>query len=1086
MTVTTNQPIKQQSLLEKPILASLAINWELVLYTTILLLAMFTRFYDLGSRVMSHDESLHALFSYKLYDGDGYTHDPLTHGPLQFHLVAFSYLLFGDNDFSARIPAALFGVALVILPYWFRPWLGKLGALVTSFGLLVSPMLLYYERYIRNESLIALFTALLALSLFQYMRNRQQRWLYIGAMAVSLSLATKEVAFIHGFIGVVFISMAMLWEQLSPKNHRRVWVVLTTITALFFAVAFTLNRDPQGLTQSLSNSSFSNLDLADTAGILFMVAGLLFGIVSIAFNVDRLNKPMSATLATLPLTALVGPVILSTIVFFLFHTTFFTNLQGFYSGTIGAITYWLKQQDVARGGQPGYYYLLLMPLYEFLPFFLGGIGGLIYIFKKAPSHTAQFDAEANQVSLQNTDNKAVHGKPGQKDNSSIPENIYPSDGGTFAAYLIFWTISSFTIYSWAGEKMPWLTVHITLPFIFLLGHVSQSIFNKFNWQRLKKQDTLIFLALLPLLLVAVFVTISADPFQGQSIQNLAETYRFVVGGVIAILVVIGLWYFGRTLQSGYVPKMVYLVIFCLFSLLTVRFAWLSSFVNYDYVNEFLVYAHGSPDVKWMLNEIDDISQRTVGDKQIKVAYGGVIWPLEWYMREYPNRAFYGSNPNRDALDAPIVIISPDPEVKLEEVEPYLGKNYQRYDYRQVWWPIEDYKNQTAQKVWNNYVYPASLPPIEGQSPEDLRATQWDTIKQNREWLWNVIFYRRYDNHTFKEWPFRTQMYFFVRKDILNELWNYQTGPIQLAEGFSDPYEEIGLELPALRVWGSNGSGNEQFTNPRAITVSPQGQVYVVDSGNHRIQVFDQNGTFLKNWGSTDQSAIDYFGEPWGIAISGDGKVYISDTWNHRVLIFNEDGEYQSQFGAFADTQGDPNGTPGSFWGPRDILIDGEGNLYISDTGNKRIQKFSPDGEFLGLWGGGGVIEGRFEEPVGLAVDSLGNLYVADAWNQRIQKFDSDFNYVAEWPVVGWESQLPIHKPFIAIDSQDRVFVTDPESYRVIVYSSEGDLLSTFGEFGQDVQSFKLPLDLAFGPDDTLFVVDGDNNRVMKFQYPEVN
>ena len=137
------------------------------------------------------------LFSFKLYDGDGYTHDPLMHGPFQFHVVALSYLLFGDNDFSARIPAAICGVLLVILPYWFRPWLGKVGALVTSVGLLISPSLLYYSRYIRNEAFITLFTAMLAMSLFQYMRTRERRWLYWGAVAVSLSLASKEVALIH-------------------------------------------------------------------------------------------------------------------------------------------------------------------------------------------------------------------------------------------------------------------------------------------------------------------------------------------------------------------------------------------------------------------------------------------------------------------------------------------------------------------------------------------------------------------------------------------------------------------------------------------------------------------------------------------------------------------------------------------------------------------------------------------------------------------------------------------------------------------------------------------------------------------------
>jgi DNA-binding beta-propeller fold protein YncE len=564
---------------------------------------------------------------------------------------------------------------------------------------------------------------------------------------------------------------------------------------------------------------------------------------------------------------------------------------------------------------------------------------------------------------------------------------------------------------------------------------------------------------------------------------LQATSQFVVALAVAVGLAYGLWLSGRSVGQRF-KQILYLVIFVVFSLLTIRFAWLSSFVNYDYVNEFLVYAHGAPDVKWMLDQVDDISRRTVGDKQIKVAYGGVIWPLEWYMREYPNRAFFGANPNREALDAPLVIISPDSEVSLDDVEPYLGDNYRRFNYRQVWWPIENYKDQNLLTIWHTFFVPASSSEFEGQNSEEAARANWDKVRANRRWLGDVLFYRRVNDQTFDQWPFRTNMYFFVRKDVLNDLWDYRTGPMTEVDLSVDPYAEVRLELPALRVWGSNGVGEGQFSNPRALAISPQGQLYVADSGNHRIQVFDQNGNFLKSWGGSEGPNPGQLTEPWGIAVNEAGQVYVSDTWNHRVQIFDEDGNYLGEFGAFADTQGQVGSAPGSFWGPRDILIDRQGNLYVSDTGNKRVQKFTPDGEFLGVWGGGGVIPGRFEEPVGLAMDSSGNIYVVDTWNQRIQKFDPDFNPLAEWPVVGWESQNVVNKPFIAIDAQDRVFISDPENYRLIVYSNNGELLGTFGQYGQDIESFRLPLDLAFGDDDTLFVVDSDNNRVMKFDYPD--
>jgi len=540
---------------------------------------------------------------------------------------------------------------------------------------------------------------------------------------------------------------------------------------------------------------------------------------------------------------------------------------------------------------------------------------------------------------------------------------------------------------------------------------------------------------------------------------------------------------GRKLGAMRVKPMLYLVFFGVLSVFTVRSAVMASFINYDYVNEFLVYAHAAPDVKWVINEIDDISRRTVGDKQIKVAYGGVIWPLEWYMRDYPNRAFFGSNPNRDAInDAPVVIISPDDQVKLEDVTPFLGDKYHRFDYRQVWWPLENYKGQSLSRIWHDFFVP-DLPatPVQGQSQEEADQIAIDAIPKNRKWLWDVLFYRKIDDHTFKDWPFRTQMYMFVRKDILNELWNYHTESAAAAAPVVDPYTDVRRDIPAERVWGSTGAGDGQFVNPRAMALSPQGQVYVADSGNHRIQIFDQSGTFLKSWDVPAGNASGQVGdEMWGIAVSSDGKVYISDTWNHRVEIFDEDGNFIGEFGAFADAQGDAQAFPGSFWGPRDIVLDSDGNVFVADTGNKRIQKFTADGKFLGSWGGSGIEPGHFEEPTGLAIDTSGNIYVADAWNQRVQVFDANFAPVTQWSVVGWDTQNVLNKPFIAVDSNQRVFISDPENYRVIVYDSTGKILFAFGQFGQDVQSFKLPLDVNIATDGSLFALDSGNNRVMKF------
>ena len=95
---------KTKPWLERPIHTALpAITNEAAIFAGIILLAIVTRFYDLGTRVMSHDESLHTYFSWLLYRGQGYQHTPMMHGPWQFHLIALSYFLFGASDFTARV-----------------------------------------------------------------------------------------------------------------------------------------------------------------------------------------------------------------------------------------------------------------------------------------------------------------------------------------------------------------------------------------------------------------------------------------------------------------------------------------------------------------------------------------------------------------------------------------------------------------------------------------------------------------------------------------------------------------------------------------------------------------------------------------------------------------------------------------------------------------------------------------------------------------------------------------------------------------------------------------------------------------------
>ena len=744
-----------------------------------------------------------------------------------------------------------------------------------------------------------------------------------------------------------------------------------------------------------------------------LIAGLFASIIY-----DGSPRQVLAGLRAVSLRAIVITLLVVLIPFALLSTTFFTNPIGLWTASGGAIVYWLEQHGVQRGGQPWYYYIyLLLPLYEFVPLLFSLLGMVYYLVKGVPG------PEGRRRSL-------------------------------FVAFLIYWWISALVFYSWAGEKMPWLVVHPVEPMILLAGRFMGDVMDSLNWREVRARGGLYLGLALSVLAIALVTVASSRPFQGMSIWKLQDTSQWLTAAIAAVVLLWIVIRYARRLGGRASIKVALVTALIVLSLGSIRFAWMASFINYDYTNEFLVYAHGGPDVKTALTEIEDISRRTVGDKDIKVAYDDdSTWPLEWYFREYKNRAYYGAQPSRESLDAPVVIVG---DKNLEKVKPFLGKKYNQYRYRLVWWPIEDYKNVSLQGILD---------------------TLRDPVKRSE--LWDIIFYRKYQT-AFNAWPYLHRFYMFVRKDVDSQVWG--RGGAGLAGAMQpeqDPYVQKQKQATALLTVGQPGSEPGEMADPRGLAVDKAGNVYVADSNNHRIQKFDGQGTFLKNWGSQGPEA-GQFQEPWGVAADAQGNVYVADTWNHRVQKFSPDGDFLLQWGTFGDTKGAPDGQPGVFWGPRAIAFDSQGNVYVTDTGNKRVQVFTPEGQFVRQFGQVGAGDGQFEEPVGIAIDPSDNIYVADAWNRRIQKFDSKAAYVAQWPVEGWESESIVNKPYLAADDKGHVFATDPEGYRVIEWSDKGELIATLGQFGNDTGSFNLPTGLAIDSQGNLWVSDSANQRIMKF------
>jgi DNA-binding beta-propeller fold protein YncE len=638
-------------------------------------------------------------------------------------------------------------------------------------------------------------------------------------------------------------------------------------------------------------------------------------------------------------------------------------------------------------------------------------------------------------------------------------------------------VASLIAFSIAGEKMPWLTTHITLPLILVAGWAIGTFIDRTDWGAFRERRAWLVALLMPVTIVALAAVMGSlggtnAPFQGSTLDQLQDTGVFVSAALVAGIGLAALYGLGQQLGFVNVGRLAVLSFFGVLALLTARTAFIAAYVNYDYANEFLVYAHASRGVRTVMEQVEDLSMRIEDGLGMKVAYDSdVAWPMTWYFRNYTDQAYYGDNPTREQLNAPVVISGPK---HWSRVEALLGNRYYSFEYIRMVWPMQDYWDLTWERI--SYAW----------GDAEFRQALWD--------IWYERDYTRYgawkepdQSYELSEWPVSERMRLYVRKDIAGQIWSYGVGPTVL-EGdgaVEDPYLGSRQDLPAAQVIGSLGTGAGNLDRPRDVAVGLNGDLYVADTYNHRIQKFDAAGNFVLSWGSFGGGegvtpGPGQFNEPWGVAVGPDGSVYVADTWNHRVQKFDSNGGYITAWGFFGQAE-----TADAFWGPRDLAVDAEGRVYVADTGNKRIAVFDANGASLTSVGFGGSDPGQFDEPVGLAVTDDGLLFVADTWNQRVQVFQwnaalSEYAYVREWPVIGWYGQSLDNKPYLATDGEGRVYVGDPEGYRVLVFDTEGRFLTTWGDFGVEPGRFALVNGIAVDPEGNVWVADAGNNRIVKF------
>jgi hypothetical protein len=689
--------------------------------------ALVLRLWELDSRTMHYDEAIHVHFAWKLSQGKEFIHSPWMHGPFQVELTALIFAILGDNEFTARIAYVLFGTALVGLPYFLRDHIGRPGAVISAVMLTLSPCLLYFSRFGRNDILMAFFATALLILMWRYLHEGKNRYLYWSAAVLAFMFGSKETAYMIVLIygGIMFLLAA---PQLAPAALGRIRLSQLTGPAGFLLLLITLTL-PQwmaitGLAQGALGLTLVNengvsqgiigaphwgspfvalpvyqaawwfhalaavillggLGILNRRPSLRSAVGIAVPLVTLAATVVVLFRPIAAaspfdiawagdfgisavlivvavaimmvlkypwkrgvllilapaitgflylsvftplvdvssvlrdvlptginvdaSANAIPVNFLVaGGLLIGALavsaylgirwlgsrwlicagIFYLIwttiYTTIFSNVAGIFSGSWLGMGYWIAQQDVARGNQPWYYYFVGLSVYELLPAVFG-IAAAIYFLKK---------------------------------------------GDVFGLVLSLWAGLTFLAYTLASEKMPWLLVNVTLPFILLSGKYLGDLVEKVQWSDIFRRGQVLLLVLPPAVVVAaVFVVFKLVTSQG----NLPGVQWAIVA--VTALVALAAAYLVRT-----APKPAGGVLTGLgLAALLLGFGTVSSFraaYTYDDSNkEILVYAQGSSDLPVTFKKLEERALPGIPQDEPKVLVDYDMWyPFQWYAR----------------------------------------------------------------------------------------------------------------------------------------------------------------------------------------------------------------------------------------------------------------------------------------------------------------------------------------------------------------------------------------------------------------------------------------------------------------------